>query len=137
MAGKHYLERTPEDYLEQMDEPILQSLNPQQIREFKRLLQAAIPKPSSKIVDLRVILDFLVAKYYVVIWVGQDRRQHPRQYAITRLTRAGNLVMASLLLVGLNLTVTASLFLAVYLLKSALGIDLFPGHLGDSFHLKE
>lgn len=131
MLRKPYSHRTPEDYLQHLNPNILSSFNPQQIAAVKHLLYDAIPKPTPKIVDLRMTLDLIVARYYLVIWVGKDRRKAPRRYTPPAVTRVGNFIVACLLLLALNLMVTASLFVAAYLLKSAAGIDLFPGHLYD------
>lgn len=128
---KPYHQLTVQDYLQRMEPRIGASLNAEQVAEFSRLLQQAIPKPAPKIVDLRVNLDLILLKYYVVIFVGRDYRKSPRRYAAGPMTRAGNLVAACLLILALNLMVTASVFMVAYLLKSAFGINLFPGHLYD------
>lgn len=131
MTNKPYGERTAEDYLQYMEPNVLSGLNARQVGEFKRLLELAIPKPAPKIVDLRIALDLIITKYYIVVFVGKDRRKQPRRYSVTPVTRVGNTIVACLLLLALNLGVTVSLFLAAYLMKSAAGINLLPGHLQD------
>ncbi|MEO1095426.1 MAG: hypothetical protein AAFX01_11060 [Cyanobacteria bacterium J06638_28] len=131
MADKHYAQRKPDDYLQRLSPGTRAALSLEQVQELKQLLHEAIPKPSPKIVDLRIVLDLLVTRYYIVIWVGKDRRKSPRRHTPTRLARVGNFVTACLLLLALNLTVTGALFMSAYLLKSAAGIDLLPGHLND------
>ncbi|NER80131.1 MAG: hypothetical protein F6K42_11230 [Leptolyngbya sp. SIO1D8] len=133
MGHKPYSERTPEDYLQRMEPQIFASLKSDQLQEFKRLLEEAIPKPNPKIVDLRVVIDLIVARYYMVLWVGNDRRKAPRRYAKKPLTYISNIVVVCLILLSLNVTLTVGLFMTAYLLKSAVGIDLLPGHLGDNF----
>jgi hypothetical protein len=38
------------------------------------------------------------------------------------------------LLLGVNLMISVTLFLGAYLIKSAVGINLISGHLGDLIH---
>ncbi|HEY9876972.1 MAG TPA: hypothetical protein V6D29_00890 [Leptolyngbyaceae cyanobacterium] len=128
-----YVQRTPADYINQIEPEIRASLNQQQIQEFERILYQALPKPAPKIVDLRFGIDLILTRFFIVLMVGQDRRKRPRQYPTTPLTRIGNVIAAVVLLVSLNLTISLTLFLSAYLVKSALGINLFPGHLWSIF----
>ncbi len=123
---------TVDDYLGYMASEVRSSLDPHQVSEVKRLLAIAIPKPSPKIVDLRFTVDLLISRFYVVLFVGKDRRRGRRQYQANSLTRVGNFVAAVFLLVSLNLLISLFIFMLAYLMKSAVGIDLFPGeHLMD------
>lgn len=89
-------------------------------------------QPSPKIVDLRFTVNLLFSRFYIVLFVGKDRRKQSRSYPVSRWTRLANIVAATILLLGLNVTITGSLFIAGYLVKSALGIDIFPHtHLRD------
>jgi hypothetical protein len=124
---------TPEYYLNRIQPQILESFNTDQINEVQRVLTQAIPKPSPKIVDLRFTVDLILSRFYIVVFVGQDRRQGRRNYSVTvtRVTKTGNFIAATLLLIGLNLLISVFIFLLLYLLKSAVGINLFEGHLID------
>ncbi|MEM9135951.1 MAG: hypothetical protein AAGB01_01185 [Cyanobacteria bacterium P01_F01_bin.42] len=82
-----------------------------------------------KLIDLRFVVDLLLARYYVVLLVGRDQRSRPRK--VEGVNRVLNVIVAVLLLLGLNILLTSFLFLLAYLLKSAVGIDLLPGHLGQ------
>ncbi|MEB3886233.1 hypothetical protein [Lyngbya sp. CCY1209] len=130
-----YRLRTPEDYLQGMDAEILHSFDARQRQAIERLLRDAIPKPSPKVVDLRFTVDLILGRFYVVLFVGKERRRGVRSYLPARATQVGNAIAAIVLLVGLNLLITSVLFLLLYLLKSALGIDLFSGeHLIDKLN---
>ncbi|MGB3401395.1 MAG: hypothetical protein WBA77_01745 [Microcoleaceae cyanobacterium] len=122
---------TPEYYINQIQPNVFDSFNPDQIHEVKRVLTQAIPKPSPKIVDLRFTVDLILSRFYVVVFVGQDRRQGRRNHSVTKATKVGNFIAATLLLIGLNLLISTFIFLLLYLLKSAVGINLFEGHLID------
>jgi hypothetical protein len=126
-----YLSRTPDYYLSKLAVPIWESLTPEQREAFHQILSEAIPKPSPKIVDLRFAIDLLVSRFYVVLFIGKDRRKRQRQYFNRTITRIGNTVAVTIILVGMNLTVSAFILLAGYLVKSAIGINLLPGHFPD------
>ena len=128
-----YIQRTADYYLHQINPKVLDSLDEAQRYEFKRIINRAIPKPAPKLVDLRFTIDVLFSKFYVVLLVGKDRRQRPRRRRLSsRLTRASNWLAAVILLLSLNLLISASVFLMAYLIKSAVGINLFPGHVSDT-----
>jgi hypothetical protein len=127
-----YLTRTPEYYLDTIAPEIRDSLTPSQTEAVHTLLKAAIPKPNPKLVDLRFTVDLVLARFYVVLFVGQDRRQQQRSYLPHSVSRIGNALAAVVLLLGLNLLISLVLLLFAYLVKSAAGIDLFPdSHLND------
>lgn len=122
---------TPEYYIKQIKPNILASFKTDQIDEIQRILTQAIPKPSPKIVDLRFTVDLILSRFYIVLFVGKERRIGRRSHPVTRVTKLGNIVAAFILLLCLNLLISTFIFLLLYLLKSALGINLFEGHLID------
>ena len=115
-------------YLNQLAPEVQTSLTPQQLTEVERVIALAIPQPAPKVVDLRFDIDLLVSRYFFVLMVGIDRRRASRRRSVSRLTQLGNWVTAVVLLLGFNLTLSASILMLAYLIKSALGIDLLPGH---------
>lgn len=128
-----YIRRTADYYLNELRPEVLNSLDESQRYEFKRIINKAIPKRAPKLVDLRFTIDVLFSKFYVVLLVGKDRRQRLRRRRLSsRLTRAGNWLAVIVLLLSLNLLISASVFLMAYLIKSAIGINLFPGHVSDT-----
>ena len=128
---KAYAHRTPEDYLAMLSPDMRESLRADQQQAVLDLLHQAIPRPAPKIVDLRFAVDLIIQRFHVVVVVGKDRRDQPRPHRVGRATRVWNWIIGTSLLLGLNLLLSAGLFLLAYLLKSALGIDLLPGHFGS------
>ncbi len=127
-----YLARTPAYYLETLDPEVRSSFTAQQLESVSELLEAAIPKPAPKLVDLRFGVDLLLARFYVVLFVGKDRRQQARSHMPEPIARLGNVIAAVMLLIGLNLLISLFILLLAYLIKSAVGIDLSPdSHLAD------
>lgn len=123
--------RTPQKYLDQIDPAILESFNAQQLTTVYSMLDAAIDKPTPKLIDLRLTLDLVFSRFYLVVFIGKDRRQTARSHPVTGVTKIANKVAAIMLLLGLNLAISAFILLTLYLIKSALGIDLFPSTLQE------
>lgn len=121
-------QRSAADCIKHMSPTIRESLSPEQQSEVERIVELALPKPAPKLVDLRFDIDLLVGRYFIVLFVGRDRRRRTRQHAVSPATAVGNRLAAVVLLLGMNLTVTLGLLIGGYLLKSAVGIDLLPGH---------
>lgn len=126
--------RLVQRFLDAMPASLRKTLSPTQIQALKKLLELTLQDSSAppKLVDLRFQVDLLVARYYVALFVGQDRRQTQRNFSAKGITRVGNWIAAILILLGLNLLISAILVLTAYLIKSALGIDFFPGHFGQT-----
>ncbi len=73
-------------------------------------------------IDLRWALSFWHWHYYIVFLAGRNRRELSRRESEVKL------VMASLFMAGLITICTLFGLLVLYLIKSALGIDLIPGY---------
>ena len=86
--------------------------------------------PRPKLVDLRFVIDLFFVRYYFALFIGQDQRTQKRNAQGNKISQVGNIIAAILLLLSLNLLLSSMLLLIAYLLKSAVGINLFPGHLG-------
>ena len=123
--------QTPQKYLDQIDPAILESFNAHQLAAAYSMLDAAIAKPSPKLIDLRLTIDLVFSRFYLVLSIGKDRRQTARLHPTTGVTKIANQVAVIILLLGLNLAISAFILLTAYLMKSALGINLFPFSLQD------
>jgi hypothetical protein len=112
-----------------VDQSVLDSLTPEQWAIIQKYIFNRKGQKHPKLVDIRFIIDLVVTRYYVVLLVGKDRRNRDRMHPVTGFTKAGNIVAVIFLLLSLNLILSASIFLLLYLIKSALGINLLPGHI--------
>ena len=121
--------KTVDELLTRFDPSIAQQFNHHQWQEVRRIINLAISKPSPKIIDLRFTVDLIISRFYFTLLVGEDVRRQARKNSAG--SRIGNLIAAICLILTLNFLVSISIFGMAYLLKSALGIDLFPGHLSD------
>lgn len=124
--------RTPTYYLEKIEPDILASFSQEQLQAVTFALEQATPKPSPKIVDFRFIVDLVFSRYYVVLFVGKDRRRHQRQYESKGIAKVGNTIAVVILLIAANLVISASILLFAYLFKSAIGINFFPAHISET-----
>ena len=117
-------------FMARLSPATLAALTPEQQADVAAAIAQAIPRPQPKIVDIRFVINLIFDRYYVVLFMGKDLRRQTRQRP-TWLTRLTNLAVALLLLLSINLFISLTLGMAMYLIKSAVGIDLFPGHLSD------
>ncbi len=124
-----YRTRTVEDYLGLIPENIRQTMAEIQIDAVVQVIKLAIPQPAPKLVDLRFDVDLLLTRLFVVLMVGRDRRKTARKYTVTPLNKVLNTGLAIALIIGLSFLISAGVILVLYLIKSLLGIDLFPGHI--------
>lgn len=124
-------ENIPEDYLHLIDQNILESFSPQQKTEVLFLIKKITSTPTPKLVDLRFTIDLLITRYFVVILLGKDRRNRKRKYIPNTISKIGNLATAIFILVSLNIFIIGIVLLGLYLVKSAVGINFFDGHISD------
>ncbi len=125
--------KTPQHYWSQLNPKVRDSFSSEQVSAVMDVLEQSVPKPAPKLVDLRFGIDLVLTRFYVVLLVGRDRRHQSRSHVPTsKIAKVGNLVAAIVLLLGLNLTLSAIILLVLYLVKSAIGIDLLPGHISQT-----
>ncbi len=128
----HYSEKTPANYFEMLDSEMRSSFTDLQREAVTRLLAEAIPKPGPKLVDLRFWVDWFAYRFYVVLFVGKDRRRRDRPELSEPMARKGNAITALMLLIGLNLLISIFVLLLAYLIKAAVGYSLLPNsHTAD------
>lgn len=121
-------ENAPAALLQRLSPELQAALSEAQRQEVLALLAEVQAQPKPKILDIRFGINVLLARYYVVLLMGPEQRSRSRH---TGLSRLGNWLAAVLLLLSFNVLVSLSLGMVLYLIKSAVGIDLFPGHLSD------
>ncbi|WP_242018360.1 hypothetical protein [Pseudanabaena sp. FACHB-1998] len=126
-----YNSRDANYYMYQIPSPTLDKLNEEDWERIKSVVNAAIPKPSPKIIDLRFVVDLIFTRYFVVLLIGKDNRKQQRQYKVNGVTKVANIIAAILLIIAMSLLISAITIFILYLIKSALGIDLFQGHINE------
>ena len=118
------------------EEKIFKKINPlieetmsnEQKRETKRLIKEALPNETQKIVNLN--FDFWFFKlFYITLYLGSEKRSKGKRFSITTIYEALTISFTSILVISFALAVVTAIFLALYYIKSLIGIDLFDGHL--------
>lgn len=121
-GGETNLEKDPfvVGLLQRLPEDVRQTFTDDQLLGLKVALGARQWRRHA--VDLRGTLGFWRWRWYYVVVAGRERRQLTRRQEALAL-KAKLLFLSGLVLFSLLLSL-----LLLYLLKSALGIDLVPGH---------
>lgn len=86
-------------------------------------------------VDLRLSIPLGYASFYLCLFAGRDRRLSSLKLYGLRWSRSVSTVRRYLLLTGiasLSCVVALVLFVGLYKVKQAIGVDIFP-----DFHLKD
>lgn len=103
---------------------VRQSLSQEQL---SALSLASIPRNSPHVINYRVSIPFFRKRFYLAIVGGLERRSHIRlaaegQLPSVQIAQLDPTILAILLTISI-----AVLFAGTYIIKSALGIDLFEG----------
>ncbi|PZO36886.1 MAG: hypothetical protein DCF19_20370 [Pseudanabaena frigida] len=130
-ASQDFNSRDTEYYMHQIPLYVLEKLNEDEIDSIRSVIYTAVPKSTPKLIDLRFVVDLIVTRYFVVLMIGRDIRKQQRQYPIKGITKIANTIAAILLIIAMSLLISAVTILILYLIKSALGIDLFKGHINE------
>lgn len=113
-----------ERFYQALDEETAASLTPAQKTALEDAV-LAITLTTRQRIDIRRTVSFFGRRYFYVLLVGRDRRRMPR-----RESTLGRLAI-SVLVVFWLLFCAVSIFITLYLIKSALGIDIFKNfHVG-------
>jgi ABC-type spermidine/putrescine transport system permease subunit I len=122
-------------YLERVPDSIKRSWSTEYYREIEEMIRLIMPKPSPKIVDIRININLIVAKFYIVLLMGPDQRSKQRKHIPQGFSRIGNWFAGILILIILNLAISVVIFMTAYYIKCNLGINIFKNeHLIDKFH---
>lgn len=107
-----------ERFYAHLDERIAEELTPEQKEGVEKALLATTLTSRHQI-DIRRSFPFFSKRYYLVFLFGRDlRRQHRQESTLSRM------LLTFLLLIAV-LFVTCCILLTLYMIKSALGIDVF------------
>jgi len=126
-------EHSPEYFYSQINKNIEKELTHEQKKAVKSVLARAVRKPTKKIIDFRTTFWF-IKKLDILVFIGihKDKKVGSDEYKDKMsVIRFGLKTIVYSIEV---LVVILLLFLTLYMLKSFLGIDLFPEiHLSDIF----
>ncbi len=136
-SPRGYTSRDADYYMQQVSVETLEKLDDAEMEHLKSIFQSAIPQKTPKIIDLRFVVDLLFVRYFVVLMIGKDRRKQHRHYEVNGVTKVANIIGAILLIIAMSLLISTVTFLILYLLKSSLGINIFPSHITEVLFQKK
>lgn len=113
---------------EKMNPLINESMSNEQKRETKRLINFALPKATKKIINLNVNLWFF-KMFYITIYLGSEKRKRDRKLTLTRISQLLLVFFSTFFVFLVIASLITAIFLALYYIKSLIGIDLFQFHL--------
>ena len=118
MTKQNKAERMVEIFYRALDEGTLDNLSEKEVKAVERAVMV-LGGRDDHIVDWRVSFPFFFKRFYMVFLLGRDFRQQQRERSVFTILFLSLVVT----IIGSILTVAIVLFL--YLIKSALGIDIF------------
>ncbi len=120
MSSKNHSERVITQFYHTLDDDVASSLTDKQKREIESAVKS-MGLVARHSIDIRETFPWFGRRFYFVLLCGRDRRQ-----TIRERSAIGNLILTSVIMFG-ALAICLLALLALYLIKSALGIDIFKG----------
>lgn len=115
-------------------EDVRGTFSSRQLAELQQAL-SKVHNRSRHLVDVRVQIPLYWTRYYMVFLLGRDMRSHVQEILINRRqrdSRAAQIGFISLAVWLLLAGIVVTAFIVLYLIKSAVGINIFPDkHLSD------
>ncbi len=115
---------------------VRQTFTGPQLHAIRKALSMAHDRSRHKI-DLRITIPLYFVRYYVVFLFGKDLRRGTRRVSLERRkdsSQAAGFALIIAMIGNIILLAGGALFILLYLIKSALGINLFADlHLWDLF----
>lgn len=129
MAREDQAEIMVENTVRQIHPLIYATFTPKQLEAIRTAVRTSLPKKHA--LDFRGIIPLFFFRLYFVFLMGRDVRQETHNVEMER--RNTSLFMASVLFLAVSMIVLIIFsFGVLYILKSEMGIDLFPDrHLWD------
>jgi len=107
---------------------IEESMTSEQKRETKRLIKEALPKATKKIIKTNFHFWFFKL-FYITFYLGSEQRSKIRKFSLNTIYEALVVSFSSIIVISFAIAVITAIFLALYYIKSLIGIDLFEGHI--------
>ena len=121
-----------EYFYSMINSDIEKTLSYEQRKEIKSMLKRAVLIPSRKIIDYRIRFWF-IKRLYLTFFLGVDLRERERIQPYLGLAVL-KFIISCVLVLFIIFIIMVILFSLLYTIKSAFGVDVFPGaHLKDMF----
>lgn len=120
MSSNHHSDRVIKQFYHTLDSDIAESLNDEQKRAIEHAVKS-MGLVARHSIDIRETVPWFGKRFYFVLLCGKDHRKQVRERS-----KLVHVMLTLLVLVGL-VSIFLLAMLALYLIKSALGIDIFKG----------
>lgn len=118
-----------EDFIFSKINPLIEeSMNNEQKRESKRLINLALPRQTKKVIEINICFWFFKL-FYITFYLGHEKRDKSRQFNKNFIWELLVMFISSIFVLSVALSLVFAIFLALYYIKSLIGVDLFDGHL--------
>ena len=118
-----------EDFVFEKINPLIQeSMNNEQKREAKRLIKIALPKQTKKVIEINLCFWF-IKLFYITFYLGREKRDSTRKFNKNFIWECIVMFISSVFVFCVAISLVSAIFLALYYIKSLIGIDLFDWHL--------
>mgnify|MGYP000553580217 CR=1 FL=1 len=118
-----------EDLIFEKINPLIEeSMNNEQKRETKRLIKLALPKQTKKVVEINVCFWFFKL-FYITFYLGREKRDTTRKFDKNFIWESMVMIISSIFVFCVAISLVSAIFLALYYIKSLIGIDMFDWHL--------
>jgi len=123
------LENVSEDQIFSKINPLIEeSMNNEQKRETKRLIKLALPKQTKKVIEINICFWF-VRLFYITFYLGKEKRYSSRHLNKNFIWEVIIMFISTVFVFSVAISLVSAIFLALYYIKSLIGIDMFEWHL--------
>jgi len=107
---------------------IEESMNNEQKRETKRLIKLALPKQTKKVIEINLCFWFFRI-FYITFYLGREKRYQTRKFNKNLIWEILVMFVSTVFVLSFAASLVSAIFLALYYIKSLIGIDIFNWHL--------
>ena len=108
---------------------VRQTLTPEQLSAIEVAVSTSRAR-TARPLNIRGTIPLFFKRFYIVFVFGRDRRESTREVEFERRRKA-NFLTTLLFLAYVSVPVLIVVLVSLYFMKTALGIDLFAGHIWD------
>jgi len=123
------IQKVSEDEIFSNINPLIEeSMNNEQKIEAKRLIKLALPKQTKKVVEINMCFWFF-RLFYITFYLGKEKRYSSRHLNKNFIWEIITMFISTIFVFSVAISLVSAIFLALYYIKSLIGIDMFEWHL--------
>jgi len=123
------IQNVSEEFIFSKINPLIEeSMNNEQKREAKRLIKLALPKQTKKVLEINICFWFF-RLFYITFYLGKEKRYSSRIINKNFIWEVLIMFISSIFVFSVAISLVSAIFLALYYIKSLIGLDMFEWHL--------